>query len=68
MVLEAVWFKNGEEICKVFPVMNIVCYEDMESISEIEINNGYGWYSCDDADNFAIRIKEELVGDNNDDI
>lgn len=58
MMLEAVWFKNGEEVFCVSPAMNIVCYEDMQDYSEIEINNGYDWYSYDDADDFVIRIKK----------
>lgn len=57
MILEAVWFKNGKEVLKVSPVMNIVCYDDMKSISEIEIENGDDWQSYEDADNFIIRIK-----------
>lgn len=59
MTLEAVWFKNGKEVYRVDPVMNIVCYESMESISDIEIDNGYEWYSYDDADNFIIRMKKD---------
>lgn len=61
MMLEAVWFKNGKEVYWVDPVMNIVCEEDMESIAEIEINNGFSWYTYEDveggADDFIIRIK-----------
>ena len=61
MLLEAVWFKNGKEVYCVDPVMNIVCDDNMKSISEIEIFNGFDWYSSDDiegdADNFVIRIK-----------
>lgn len=62
MLLEAVWFKNGKEIYWVDPVMNIVCEEDMHSVSEIEVFNGFNWYSSDDideeADDFIIRIKK----------
>lgn len=62
MKLEAVWFKNGREVYLVEPVMNIVCYENMKSIKDIEVNNGYHWYSYEDigceADDFVIRIKE----------
>ena len=61
MKLEAVWFKNGKEVFRVSPVMNIVCYEDMESIAEIEIEDGHRWYEYEDiggeADDFVIRIK-----------
>ncbi len=61
MMLEAVWFKDGKEIYKVSPVMNVVCYEDMKHINEIEVENGEQWHSCKendfDADNFIIRIK-----------
>ena len=63
MMLEAVWLKNGKEIYKVNPVINIVCDEDMKDISEIEINNGGYWYSTEDfeeeADDFVIRIKKD---------
>lgn len=64
MMLEAVWFKNGKEVYRVAPVMNIVCEEDMKDITEIEVENKYVWYSCEnfdgDADDFLIRIKKEF--------
>lgn len=63
MKLEAVWLKNSKEVYKVDPVMNIVCDDDMENVSDIEVNNGEYWYSCrdfdEDADDFKIRIKKE---------
>lgn len=63
MMLEAVWFKSGKEIYWVAPVENILCDEDMKDISEIEINNGYRWYTYEDigedADDFVIRVKRE---------
>jgi hypothetical protein len=63
MMLEAVWFKDGKEVFKVNPVMNIVCDDDMDDIKEIEIENGYYWYTYDDfdgeADDFVIRIKRD---------
>ena len=63
MQLEAVWFKNGKEIYRVSPVMNIVCFEEMDDVSEIEIEDGYRWHSCEDfnsdADDFVIRIKKD---------
>lgn len=63
MMLEAVWFKNGKEIYKVSPVMNIVCDDDMDSIAEIEIEDGYKWHEYkdfkDEADDFVIRIKKD---------
>lgn len=63
MVLEAVWFKNGKEVYWVDPVVNIVCDEDMKSITDIEVNNGKDWYSSEDvdggADDFVIRIKRD---------
>ena len=63
MKLEAVWFKNGKEVGWVDPVMNIVCDEDMDGIEDIEVENGYGWYSSSDieggADDFVIRIKRD---------
>ncbi len=62
-MLEAVWFKNGKEVCKVSPVLNIVCDEDMDGIEDIEINSEHGWRSCVDfeieADDFVIRIKKD---------
>lgn len=61
MMLEAVWLKNGKEVYKVSPVMCIVCDDDMESIKEIEIEDGYKWHEYDsfkgEADDFIIRIK-----------
>lgn len=61
MMLEAVWFKNGKEVYKVSPVMCIVCDDDMEDVSKIEIEDGNEWHSCAenkfDADDFVIRIK-----------
>lgn len=62
MMLEAVWFKDGKEVFYVAPVMNIVCFDNMDDISEIEINDRHNWYTYDDikggADNFVIRVKE----------
>ena len=61
MKLEAVWFKNKKEVYKVEPVMNIVCYDDMADILEIEVYDGENWHSCEehgvDADDFVIRTK-----------
>lgn len=61
MLLEAVWFKDGKEVEWVDPVLNIVCEDDMDDISEIEVYNGSAWYSSEDieggADDFVIRIK-----------
>lgn len=61
MMLEAVWFKDSKEVYCVDPVLNIVCYNDMENVDEIEVNNGHDWYSSrdieDGADDFVIRIK-----------
>lgn len=63
MMLEAVWFKNGKEIYRVSPVMNIVCDNDMNDISEIEIEDGYRWHEYKDfdgdADDFVIRVKKD---------
>lgn len=62
MILEAVWFKKGKEVYWVDPVLNIVCSDDMEKISDIEVYNGYNWYSSEDidseVDNFIIRVKK----------
>lgn len=61
MKLEAVWFKDRNEVFKVSPVMNIVCENDMEDVSEIEVEDGKAWHSCKEdnfeADNFEIRVK-----------
>ena len=62
MTLEAVWFKNGKEVWRVDPVLNIVSDEDMKELSEVEVFNGSDWYSSadfDDADNLVIRIKKD---------
>lgn len=62
MILEAVWLKNGKEIYKVSPVMNIVCDKDMDNISYIEVDDGHKWHEYSDvgdADDFVIRIKKE---------
>ena len=57
MMLEAVWYKNGKAIHRVAPVMNIVCYENMKNIEDIEIEDKeYEWHSCKGADNFAINL------------
>lgn len=63
MMLEAVWLKNGKEVYKVSPVLNIVCEDDMNGIEDIEIENEFGWCSYTDfevdADDFVIRIKRD---------
>ena len=63
MKLEAVWFKDGKEVYKVSPVMNIVCYENMDDISKIEIEDEDRWHEYTDfkgdADDFVIRIKRD---------
>lgn len=59
MMLEAVWYRDGKEVFRVAPVMVIVCDEDMKSIDDIEIENGYEWFSCKDADDFVIRIAKD---------
>ncbi len=66
MKLEAVWLKNGKEVYKVNPVMNIVCDDEMKDVSEIEIEDGRRWHTYEDfegeADGFVIRVaKEETV-------
>lgn len=62
MMLEAVWLRNGKEVYKVSPVMNIVCDDNMEHIKEIEIRDEYKWHEYTDfkgeADDFVIRIKK----------
>lgn len=55
-MLEAVWFKGGKEVCKISPVMNIVCDDNMSDISDIEINDDYKWSSYEEADDFIIRV------------
>ena len=63
MILEAVWFKNKKEIYKVSPVVDVVSYEIMKNINDIEIYNGIQWHSCEEnhfeADDFIIRIKKD---------
>lgn len=63
MMLEAVWFKNGKEVYKVSPVMCIVCDDDMDGISDIEIEDRNKWHEYRDfkgeADDFVIRIKKD---------
>lgn len=63
MMLEAVWFKDGKEVYKVSPVMNVVCDDDMDGICEIEIKDWNKWHEYTDvgceADDFVIRIKED---------
>ena len=63
MMLEAVWFKDGNEVYRVSPVMNLLCDDEMRDIAEIEVYNGSNWYSCEDvdggADGFVIIIKED---------
>lgn len=64
MMLEAVWFKDGKEIYKVSPVMNLICDDEMKDVNEIEVFDGNNWHSCEenqfDANDFEIRIKSEL--------
>ena len=63
MMLEAVWLRNGKEVYKVSPVMNIVCDYDMNDITYIEVEDNYRWHEYDDfegeADDFVIRIKRD---------
>lgn len=67
MILEAVWFKNGKEIDWVDPVMNIMPNDDIQSISDIKVYNGYHWYSSEDCreepDDFVIRLKTKPLSD-----
>lgn len=62
MMLEAIWLKNGKEVYKVSPVMCIVCGDDMDDISEIEIEDNCKWHEYSDfkgdADDFVIRVKK----------
>lgn len=64
MVLEAVWLKEGKEVLCVDPVLNITCDDDIKNVSDIEVFNGYDWYSsadCEDSpDDFVIRIRREM--------
>lgn len=63
MMLEAVWLKNGKEVYKVSPVLNIVCEDDMKGVKDIEVKDLNGWHEYadfeDDADDFVIRIKRD---------
>ena len=64
MTLEAVWFKDGKEVAWVDPVQDLIVYDEIHNISDIEVYNGFGWYTnkdfgIDDAEEFVIRIKKE---------
>ena len=63
MRLEAIWLNKGKEVCRVSPVMNIVCDDFMTELSEIEINDGNDWHSCESlgkiADDLVIRLKKD---------
>lgn len=59
MMLEAVWFLNGEEVFSVRPVQDLICDYNVTSIYDIEVYNGYSWYQYPTADDFVIRIKKE---------
>lgn len=58
MRLEAIWLKEGKEIHKVDPVLNIVCDDEMKSIADIEVEDECFWHSYEDADDFVIRVKK----------
>lgn len=59
MILEAVWFNNGEEVFIVDPVQDLICDDIITSINDIEVYNGNYWYNYLGADDFVIRIKKE---------
>ena len=60
MTLEAVWFKDGKEFAWVDPVLDLVCDDEIQDISDIKVYNGLGWYNCNECpDDFVIRIKRE---------
>lgn len=59
MILEAVWFLNGEEVFCVDPVQDLICDDKITSIYDIEVYNGNYWYQYPGADDFVIRIKKE---------
>jgi hypothetical protein len=65
MILEAVYFKNGQEIEWIYPVQDIICDDNMKDISDIEIYNGCGWFSSKDfdeiPDDFVIRVKKSIL-------
>ena len=67
MILEAVWFKNGKEIDWVDPVERLRYDQYVDNISNIEVFNGYAWYSSEDCnevpDDFVIRIKTKPLSD-----
>lgn len=67
MILEAVWFKNGKEIDWVDPVERLRYDQYVNDISNIEVFNGYAWYSAEDCnevpDDFVIRIKRKPLSD-----
>lgn len=59
MFLEAIWLKDGKQVYKVAPVMNIVCDENIKNITDIEIENDYDWFSCEGADDFVVRLVKD---------
>ena len=67
MILEAVWFKNGKEIDWVDPVESVRYDQCVDNIFNIEVYNGYAWYSASDCnevpDDFVIRIKRKPLSD-----
>lgn len=59
MFLEAIWLKDGKQVYKVAPVMNIVCDENIKNITDIEIENDYDWFFCEGADDFVVRLVKD---------
>lgn len=67
MILEAVWFKNGKEIDWVDPVCEVYVEDDANNLRQIQIFNGYAWYSAwdcpEEPDDFVIRVKTKPLSD-----
>ena len=64
MNLEAVWIKDGKEVACVKHVQDIMCYDEIHNISDIEVYNGSDWFTNkdfdeNDVDEFIIRIAKE---------
>ena len=64
MMLKAIWLKDGKEVACVEHVQDIICYDEIHNISDIEVYNGSNWYSNkdfgeNDADEFIIKLVKE---------
>lgn len=59
MMLEAIWFKDEQEIMKVSPVWVIENVDDASDLSSIRVFDGYDWLRCYyPSDDFIVRVKK----------